>query len=333
VTDEFELIARVFAPLAADGRDGLHAFGLTDDAAVVEGGGRLVVSKDVLVEGVHFFAENAPGDVFRKAVRVNVSDVVAKGAAPVAYLLGLALPRGKGGAWTDGVSEALLEEQERYGIALLGGDTTSHDGPFVLSVTMFGRPLLPCGRIVRRSGAGAGDGLYVTGTIGDAYAGLQLLTSPERFSALPLAEREYLRRRYLLPQPRAAMAAWLAEYAGAAMDVSDGLIADCGRLLRASGKGAVMETDLIPHSHALRACLAQGLIDAADAASGGDDYEILCAVPRERELEALSRLPAGERLTRIGAVEKGEGLLFAGKGREAFKERKSWGKGGYEHLI
>ena len=301
---EEELIARYFAPLAGPG-----ALGLLDDTALLTppAGHELVLTADALVAGVHFFPDDPPGSIAEKALGVNLSDLAAKGAEPEGYLLSLALPDGWTEPWLQDFCNGLGEMAGRFGCPLLGGDTVRSPGPLTLSVTAIGR--VPAGRMVRRTTARPGDLLCVTGTIGDAALGLALLdgSGPAWAGALGEADRAFLIDRYRRPRPRNALAPALRENASAAMDVSDGLAGDAAKILRASGVTGTIDLAHIPLSPAARAALAAepALIDRI--AGGGDDYEILFALPPGRS-DAMAREAAelGLAVTVIGAVAEGE---------------------------
>lgn len=297
---EFELIARFLKPLADDPA----AIGLTDDAASFspEPGHDLVLTKDMVAAGVHFFAEDPPASIARKALRVNLSDLAAKGAEPVGYLLGLALPADWTVDWMQAFSEGLGEDQQRYGIALLGGDTVRASGGLTLSITAIGK--VPRDGMVRRSGARPGDAIFVSGTIGDAALGLRL-----RLGTLAAGEgSEHLLDRYLHPQPRTALAAVIRRHARAALDVSDGLMGDLGHMTHASGLTAIVEAAEVPLSPAARAVLARDKGALASVLTGGDDYEILAAVPEEAVAAFREDArAAGVAVTKIGRITSGEG--------------------------
>lgn len=302
---EDRMIARFFAPLATHP----GAFGLTDDAAAIAppAGCDLVVTADAIVGGVHFLAADAPQTVASRALRVNLSDLAAKGAQPLGYLLSLALPREIGEEWLAGFTEALRADAVLYGCPLLGGDSVRTPGPVTVAVSMFGS--VPAGRIVRRAGARAGDRVFVSGTIGDATLGLALRGG----SQWPLteAQRQYLATRYLLPQPRNALAVAVRTHASAAIDVSDGLAGDLAKLCRVSGVAARVEVDRVPFSEAARTVIATDMAMLERALSGGDDYEILCTVPPDRaeDFHAAAQA-AGVAVTEIGAIAEGEGATF-----------------------
>src|SRR5258708_6422174 len=278
LSGEDSLIARYFRPLATDP----GAFGLMDDAAILKASGDdLVVTTDGIVEGVHFFADDPPDTVARKALRVNLSDLAAKGATPAGFVLTLAL-RAVDDAWLTLFARGLGSDAGLFGCPLLGGDTVSTPGPLTISITAFGR--VPAGWMVRRSGAKAGDRVVVTGTIGDAALGLDILKGAPVAAALAddAGARAMLIGRYRVPQPRNALAKAVRDHAHAAMDVSDGLAGDLAKLCAASGVSAVIDIKSVPLSLAAAALLARGTIGVEAMVSGGDDYEILCAIPENR---------------------------------------------------
>ncbi|MBB4198887.1 thiamine-phosphate kinase [Rhodoblastus sphagnicola] len=308
--NESDLIARYFAPLA--GPEGL---GLTDDAAVLTPppGCDLVVTADAMVAGTHFFAEDPPDAIAAKALGVNLSDLAAKAAEPLGYLLSLALPPDWTEAFLAEFSRGLGEAGRAAGIGLLGGDTVATSGPLTLSITALGA--VPEGKMIRRSGARPGDLLYVSGTIGDAALGLALRRAEILRGAPPPwagAHAAELIDRYLRPRPRLALTPALRAGASAAMDVSDGLIGDIRAMMRASGAAAEVDLELIPFSAPARAALAAdpSLLDVT--LTGGDDYEIVCAIPPDsaEKFEVLASA-AQVAVTRIGVVAA----------RESFRER------------
>jgi thiamine-monophosphate kinase len=320
---EDSLIARYFRPLATDP----GALSLGDDAALLKASGDdLVVTADAIVEGVHFLPNDPPGTIARKALRVNLSDLAAKGAVPAGFVLTLAL-RDANDAWLAPFARGLGEDAGQFGCPLLGGDTVSTPGPLMISITAFGR--VPAGKMVHRSGAKPGDRIMVTGTIGDAALGLDILKGGAAAAALAgdTAAREILVGRYRVPQPRNALAKAVRDHAHAAMDVSDGLAGDLAKLCAASGVSAVIDAPSIPLSAAAAPLLARGAAGIEGIVSGGDDYEILCAVPENR-LEAFvqaARL-AGVAVTSIGTVIAGPSVpRFLDKaGREIALPRLSY---------
>jgi thiamine-monophosphate kinase len=320
---EDSLIARYFAPLATDP----GAFNLGDDAAVLKADGDdIVVTTDAIIEGVHFLPDDPPDTIARKALRVNLSDLAAKGAAPAGFVLTLAL-RDADEVWLTAFARGLGEDARLFGCPLLGGDTVSTPGPPMISITAFGR--VPEGRMVRRSGAKPGDRVVVTGTIGDAALGLDILKGGPATAAIAgdAAALEMLIGRYRIPQPRSALAACLREHASAAMDVSDGLAGDLAKLCAASGVSAVIDAPSIPLSAPAAALLGREAIDLESVVSGGDDYEILCAVP-ESHLKAFAKAAdlAGVAVSSIGTVIAGASAprFLDGEGREIALNRLSY---------
>jgi thiamine-monophosphate kinase len=327
---EHGLIARYFAPLA---RDFPGAYGLRDDAAVIEPppGSDLVVTTDALVAGVHFFADDAPADIAWKALAVNVSDLVAKGATPLAYSLALVLPPPPSAEFLAGFTGGLGEAQRQFGIALSGGDTTgTRGGDIMIAVTAFGT--VPRGQTVRRGGAKPGDSLYVGGTIGDAALGLKLRRGDADAAAWPIqdADRQWLTHRYLRPQPRTALAPVLLAHATAAMDISDGLAIDCGRLCAASGVGARVEASAVPLSPAAAGVVAADARLLRTVLTGGDDYEVLFAVRAGAEQAAeRAAAAAGVAIARIGCIAEAAAVTFAGGDGLPL----DLGSGGFDHFT
>jgi thiamine-monophosphate kinase len=303
---EDTIIARYFAPLTA-GLPGAHM--LRDDAAAIAlpPGHDLVVTTDALIASVHFFADDAPADIAWKALAVNVSDLAAKAATPLAYSLALALTHSTDEAWLTGFASGLGAAQAAFGIRLSGGDTTaSPDGPLMVSITAFGS--VPAGRMVRRGGAKAGDSLFVTGTIGDGALGLSVRAGSAESAAWPLDDkgRQALLARYLRPMPRAALRGALLAHADAAMDISDGLALDCARMCATSGVSARIEAACVPLSDPARAVLAANPALLETILTGGDDYEILAAIrPGEEGAFTSASASAGVAVTKIGTLEAG----------------------------
>jgi thiamine-monophosphate kinase len=320
---EDSLIARYFRPLAGDP----GAFNLGDDAAVLKTDGEdIVVTTDAIVEGVHFLADDPPDTIARKALRVNLSDLAAKGATPAGFVLTLAL-RAADEAWLTPFARSLGEDAGLFGCPLLGGDTVSTPGPVMISITAFGR--VPSGKMVRRSGAKPGDRVVVSGTIGDAALGLDVLERSVATAALAgdAAAKAMLVGRYRVPQPRSALAAAVRDHASAAMDVSDGLAGDLAKLCAASNVSAVIDTPSIPLSAPAAALLGRGAIGFESIVSGGDDYEILCAVP-ESHFEAFAQAArlAGVVVSSIGTVIAGASAprFLDSEGREIALKRLSY---------
>lgn len=326
MTGEFEIIAKYFAPLAADAPG---AFGLKDDAAAIAGGD-LIVTKDLLVEGVHFRSRDPKDGVARKALRVNLSDLAAKGARPIGYLLGCVWPVGVKESVIADFASGLRADQDQFKIALFGGDTTAHavkGAPLTISITMFG--LQGSAGILRRAGARAGDDLYISGAIGDAGLGLAALEGEIKPSS---AHKAYLVDRYRQPSPRLSLGGALGGHASAAIDVSDGLIADARHIAAQSGVAIEIGAEKIPLSGAAKTWLeTHG--DFEDGitrlATSGDDYEILFTAPssRRRSIEMASQVTKTP-VTRIGSVAKGAGVrLLAANGAEI-----AIAKAGFDHF-
>ena len=320
---EDSLIARYFKPLATDP----GAFNLVDDAAILKAVGEdIVVTTDAIVEGVHFLSDDPPDAIARKALRVNLSDLAAKGTTPAGFVLTLAL-RNADDAWLTSFARGLGKDAGLFGCPLLGGDTVSTPGPLMVSITAFGR--VPSGKMVHRGGAKPGDRVVVTGTIGDAALGLDILKEGPVAAVLAddAAAKEMLIGRYRVPQPRNALASAVREHASAAMDVSDGLAGDLAKLCKASGMSAVIDAPSIPLSAPAGRLLARGAVGIGTIVSGGDDYEILCAIPENRfEAFAESAGIAGVAVTSIGTVIGGSTAprFFDGEGREIALPRLSY---------
>lgn len=297
---EDDLIARYFRPLATDP----GALGLIDDAALLKSSGDdLVVTTDAIVESVHFLPGDPPDAVARKALRVNLSDLAAKGATPAGFVLTLAL-REANEAWLSPFARALGEDAATFGCPLLGGDTVSTPGPLMISITAFGR--VPPGAMVRRDGAKAGDRIAVTGTIGDAALGLRLLGNRIAGEGLDASARDFLIQRYRVPQPRNALARAIRDHASAAMDVSDGLAGDLAKLCAASKVSATVEMASVPFSAPARVLLAHGDVDEKTLVSGGDDYEVICIVPENRwDAFVAAARQADIAVSGIGVVSAG----------------------------
>jgi thiamine-monophosphate kinase len=284
------LISRHFRPLA-----GLGSRDLLDDVATLQPppGRELVITVDAMVAGVHFFPDDPPDSIGQKLLRVNLSDIAAKGAVPLGYLLTVSAPKTTPDAWFAGFAAGLARDQLEFQVALLGGDTTSTPGPISLSLTLMGH--LAPGTAPSRSGARAGDEIWVTGTIGDSALGLAVaegrLHDPTGF----------LLGRYRLPQPRLGL--HVGDYASASMDVSDGLVQDLSHICRASGVAATLDATAVPLAEAARRAGPEWLTACL---TGGDDYEILMAVPIRLKAAMLAdAMRAGIRVTRIGVFSAG----------------------------
>jgi thiamine-monophosphate kinase len=320
---EDRLIARYFRPLAtAPG-----AFGLIDDAAALTPppGCDLVLTTDGVIAGVHFFPDDPPEMVSRKVLRMNLSDLAAKGARPLGFLLSMALPTGSGEAWLGAFAAGLAEDAAHYGCPLYGGDTDHTPGPISVSIFAFGA--VPRGKMVHRSTARSGDCIVVTGTIGDSAIGLKLRgdrTLARRWGLAAAAAAE-LEDRYLLPRPRNALADAILQYASAAIDVSDGVAGDLAKLCRASSVAADIDVARMPLSDAARAAIAAEPALLETALTGGDDYEIvLTLAPQKLTAFRAAAEAAGVATTEIGRMQAGEGMRFLQDGKTLTFTRASY---------
>ena len=324
---EFELIKRFFAPLATDA----GSLGLADDAAVFtpRPGFDLVLTKDMLAADVHFFAVDPPEAIAQKALRVNLSDLAAKGARPKGYLLGLGLAVDWTADWLERFCAGLAADQSAYDVVLWGGDTISSGNGLQISVTAIGE--VPQAGAVRRTGAQAGDGLYVSGTIGDGAAGLKARLDSGFAARYGLNDDDlsHIFDRYLLPRPRVELAGVLIDHARAAMDVSDGLFADAAHIAAASAVDLRIDLDLVPVSPALEKVCRAGGDDGTALLGGGDDYEILACVPEgsTAAFEDGARA-AGCPVTRIGDVISGGGRVELQRGGSPVRSRSA----GFQHF-
>ena len=293
---EFELIDKYFRRPARRA-----VLGVGDDCALLapRPGHRLAVSTDLLVEGRHFLSTVAPERLGHKALAVNLSDLAAMGALPLAFTLALALPRADE-AFVAPFAQGMFALADAHGIELVGGDTTA--GPLTVCITVFGE--LPAGQALLRSAAQPGDAIWVSGTLGDARLALEVFRGT---AALPGADFDSVRRAMELPTPRLALGTALLGLANAAIDLSDGLLGDLGHVLKGSGVGARVDLGALPRSAVLarqplplrRLCLLQG----------GDDYELLFTAPAARTAAVLAAAQAvGVAVTRIGNIEAERGL-------------------------
>ena len=322
---EFEIIEEIFAPLAASVPG---AYGLKDDAALFQPspGYETALTVDAMIAGVHFLPADPPESVAKKLLRVNLSDLAAKGAEARGYLLVTAWPPEIEIGWIRRFAGGLAADQAEFGLSLWGGDTVRTPGPMTLSLTAIGE--VPEGEAIRRGGAKRGDDIYVTGTLGDAALGLRLLQGG--LVGLGEEHASFLASRYRQPSPRLAFGMRLAGIAHAALDVSDGLMADLGHICSTSDAGARIEFERLPLSPAGRAVLALRP-DLADlVVTGGDDYEILfTAAPGSAgRIEAVAA-ETGIQVSRIGTVLRaGEGIsaVDADGAPMAFKQL------GYRHF-
>jgi thiamine-monophosphate kinase len=306
---EDDLIATYFRPIATHP----GAFDLADDAAAIAPppGCDLVLKTDGLISGVHFFFDDPADAVARKALRINLSDLAAKGAAPLGFLLSIGLPAGLPPDWLRSFARGLQDDAAHYGCPLLGGDTDKSPGAITVYIMALG--VVPHGAMVRRKGAQPGDVVVATGTIGDAALGLRLRRDATAAGCwgLDAAMEAHLRDRYLLPQPRTAIADALRRHASAAMDVSDGLAGDLAKLARVSGVAAEVATGDVPLSPAARRAVAAEPALMETVLTGGDDFEVIATVaPGRFEDLRGEAVAAGVAMTRIGTIEAGEGARF-----------------------
>jgi thiamine-monophosphate kinase len=334
-SSESALIEKLFAPLAASNPG---ALGLRDDAALIapSPGEEHVITTDTVTAGVHFLSNGNPGEarsIACKALGTNVSDLAAKGATPRAYLLALGLPDTLSTDWLEQFAAGLADRQDRWGLSLIGGDTTRTPGPLTITVTAIGS--VPAGRMVRRDTARVGDLVFVTGTVGDAGLGLRLAREDTGTAHWPARignpACEWLIERYRRPEPRLALGPALLRHAAAALDISDGLMLDMNRLCAASSVGARIELPKLPLSAAARALLQAGEIGLPQLATAGDDYEILCTVPADvAGLFQADAGAAGVAVTCIGKIlEFAAGLTSV----DAAGVPVNTGRGGWDHLA
>jgi thiamine-monophosphate kinase len=305
--DEFEVIRTLFAPLATSA----GARGLLDDVAVLEASGKLVVTTDAIVEGVHFLADDPIDTVAKKALRVNLSDLVAKGARPIGALLTLVWPDRRASRELADFARGLREDMELFSIPLLGGDTTSTPGPLTVSITAFGAPLGE--RVPSRAGAKAGEQVWVTGFIGQAFLGLRALKEAPDVIGANARDRvgaEEIVDWYRIPRPPIGFAPVIARYASASTDVSDGLVADAANIARASGVGIRIHGEAIPLSSAGHAYVSKfGARGLAELVTGGDDYQALfTAAPEHRGAIIAAARAADVNVALIGDVVEGGGV-------------------------
>ncbi len=319
---EFELIERYFRSTARQLERGDVVLGIGDDAAVLDmpAGQQLVAALDTLVEGRHFPAGCAPRSIGHRALAVNLSDLAAMGADPAWCLLALTMPAAEE-SFLDAFASGLSELALRHGVALIGGDTTG--GPLAVSLQALG--FVSPGQALRRDGASPGDLLYVSGTPGDAAAGLALLQHAG-FASTDV-HREYLLQRFLYPEPRVELGRALRGLASACIDVSDGLAADAHKLAIASGGGALIDAARLPLSDALAGVM--GVERAMTLAlTGGDDYELCFTVPASRRAELEARLDNVKcRVTCIGSIGTQSGLFVTHHGADLHCDTQ-----GYDHF-
>ena len=327
VANETELIQIYLAPLAA-GFPG--ALGLSDDCALIasDAAHDLVVTTDPIIAGVHFFASDRAGDIAWKALAVNVSDLIAKGAKPLAYTMAIAFPQAPDRSWMAAFADGLKAAQLAFGCHLIGGDTDRTPGSLSISMTVFGH--VPRGQMVRRSGARQGDHVFVTGTLGDSALGLEVHKQAGAWDGhLTSGDLSFLAGRYLRPAPRMAMVPIVRAYASAALDISDGLLKDLGRLARPVPARVEVKFGKLPLSQPARKVLAAEPERVASIIAGGDDYEMLFCVPPERLDSFRDALrTVAVQVTEIGVLGPGSGVVVRDDAGFAIDSRAS----GYDHF-
>jgi thiamine-monophosphate kinase len=320
--NEFDIISKYFSPLSKGFKG---AFGLKDDAAVIspKKGYDLVITKDAIVENVHFFQDDKPYGIALKLLGVNLSDLAAMGAKPIGYLLAVILPRDIDDEWFEEFSSGLGDGMAKFGGALIGGDTTSHDGPLTLSLTAIGE--VPHNKALKRSGAKEGDLIFVSGNVGDSYLGLQILK--DNIDA-PEDAKKYLIERYDIPHPRTELGTKLIGIATSCVDISDGLVADLGHICETSKVGAEVNFGDVPFSDFAESII-EGRRDAINMLTGGDDYELLFTAPAtaEQTITDLSK-ELNISIKKIGKMVVGERIKVLDKnGVEIVITH-----GGYQHF-
>ena len=319
---EFDIIERYFLQLS-EGRE--EAAGFKNDGAVLDvpGGYQLVVTSDTLNAGTHFLADQSSDMIAAKALRTNLSDLASMGAKPYCYQLCLALPEANED-WISVFCRGLMADQNRYGIFLSGGDTTSIDGPLSISITAFG--LVKKGEVVTRNNAKPGDKILVSGTIGDAWCGLEVL----RGNLPRLDGGENLITRSRMPEPPVILGAFLSHYAHAALDISDGLAADLNHMAKASGLRAIINVSDIPFSKEAYTLISERKVMLEQLITGGDDYELVMAVPGNAVEDFLEKAQElGIRLSVIGEFVEGKpGSVFIDPNSQPL----SLAKNGWQHF-
>ncbi len=306
---EFQRISKIFAPLAA-GYPG--AFNLTDDAAVISPatGNELVVTTDTMIARVHFMPNDDPKLIGRRLLRVNLSDLAAMGARPLGYMLNIALPNKIKNEWLEAFASGLAVDQEKFSISLIGGDSVATRGPIALTITALGDVIT--GGVLRRTGALVGDVVYVSGTLGDSVAGLEV--AKKNAEGLSDRDRHYLLNRYFMPEPRLTLGRTLIGTAHSAIDVSDGLLADLGHIADNSHVGIDIDVTKIPLSMAGKTALECEIVSMNDIVCGGDDYELALIVPAlARKTMSTFAKSLGVPLTEIGLVKKAAGVRLLDK--------------------
>jgi thiamine-monophosphate kinase len=314
--NEFDLIAQYFLPLT-QGRP--EAMNLRDDAALlsVPQGMQMVISTDTMNQGTHFTTDAAPANIAHKSLRAALSDLAAMGAEPLCYQLAIAFPQKPDPAWMAEFTAALLEDQQAFGVFCSGGDTTGIQGGVLsISITVIG--LVPNDKAVKRSGAQDGDALILSGPLGDAFIGLQILRRD-----LHSDDDAYFTRAYFRPQPRFDLVPAMRVHAHAAIDISDGLIADLGHICAASNLGATIHLDHIRYSEAAQKLIEKGGFDYKNLLSAGDDYELLLAVPENAVAEIMKHHPSAMQIGTFSSRHKGV-VMIDSQGHSVPFEDSGW---------
>lgn len=301
--NEFSLISKYLKPLASGFGGSLNLY---DDAAVISPpeNCELVITKDAITQGIHFIGNEPPELIAGKALRVNLSDLAAMGATPLCYFLALMLPKNTPKEWIKNFSKGLKATQEEFNISLAGGDTTSMEGSLAVSITAIG--IVPTGAALKRSGAKAGDDIYVSGTLGDSAIGLELIKKGET--------NNFFINRYLTPEPRMELGVSLRGIATGAMDISDGMAQDLEHICSTSNVGAIIYADKIPTT---------GNQQLTTALSGGDDYELLFTAPpaKKPEIEKLSK-ELSLKITNVGKITEGSSVKILDEDGKIIKLEK-----------
>ena len=300
--NEFQIISDFFSPLVKE----KSSFSLLEDAATLCTGeeDEFVISTDMLVSGIHFLPYDKPQDIACKSIRVNISDVISKGARPKYYFLSIALPNDLGDDWIESFSIGLSHEQKIYDISLMGGDTVSTKGPLTINIVCFG--IIKKNKMIKRSGAKAGDNLYVTGEIGSSRVGLEII---EENIYVNDHHKDYFLNKYRFPSPRHELGPKLVDIASSSIDISDGLISDLNHICKASNVGAKLNYFSIPKSGFIGALSISENKMNDILLNGGDDYEILFTSKTANHEKILNLSKSfGVNITKIGMIEDGKGI-------------------------
>jgi thiamine-monophosphate kinase len=314
---EFDLITKYLKPLATT----KESLGLADDAAILQTKSKLVISTDSLVEDIHFFKGDDPRILAQKALRVNLSDMAAMGATPRFYTLNLTLPQNFDESWLKDFCRGLKSDQKKYGVSLIGGDTTSHKNSTIISITVFGEAKKP----LKRSSAKVGDLIFVSGNIGDSALALRVLQKKITF-----LDKSFL-QKYYLPEPQIELGKKLGKVANSAIDISDGLIADLSHLLKASKKSAAIFIDKIPLSQTVQKILKQNPAEFSAILSGGDDYQLLFTLPanKRKKIDKIAKI-LNIKISEIGKITDSQDSLLSVLDKDG--KDVSLDKKGFEHF-